>query len=454
MTPLNRSMAWTGVFLTACVILFANPCFAQKTDTSKSNYSIPEELKPVWTWKDGYSARESQQYRKLNRADSLINADNVGNYSASRLSEIIPTAIIHRHGPVSELEPAAMPEIADVAATTKLGAMTLREMMDDPRSRLKAMAVVHKGKLVFEEYIGIRDWDNHFWASATKIISGILMHMMDEEKSIRLENPVTSYLPELKDTAWEGVKVEDVLHQRSGLDISEQRLGSAPDHPVSLFYAIGGGDPNLPPDVSLLHAVKASKKRLKPGEAFEYSSINTFVLTLILQKVTGKPFEDLITERIWSKAGMEGDGVLGLTASGEPSSPGAFAARLRDLARFGILFTPSWNVISTKRVVSENYFKKVYAAAKPEVYGDDYMSRRLIKDFGETDLGASYQWDAVFADGDAYKSGRTGQCLYISPDTDTVVVWYSSAYKAEVWVHAYAREIIKQVFRKKRPTKN
>jgi CubicO group peptidase (beta-lactamase class C family) len=127
---------------------------------------------------------------------------------------------------------------------------------------------------------------------------------------------------------------------------------------------------------------------------------------------------------------------------------GAFAARLRDLARFGILFTPSWKTVSKGRVISEDYFEKAYAAAKPQVYGKDYMSQRLIKDFGETGFGASYQWDAVFADGDLYKSGRTGQCLYVSPETDTVVVFYSSAYKAEIWVHAYAREIVKQVFRK------
>jgi CubicO group peptidase (beta-lactamase class C family) len=77
------------------------------------------------------------------------------------------------------------------------------------------------------------------------------------------------------------------------------------------------------------------------------------------------------------------------------------------------------------------------------------MSQRLEKDFNDPNIAASYQWDAVFADGDFYKSGRTGQCLYVSPETDTVVVYYSTAYKAEVWVHAYAREIVKQMFRKK-----
>ena len=110
-----------------------------------------------------------------------------------------------------------------------------------------------------------------------------------------------------------------------------------------------------------MDALKKAKVSGEPGTRYEYASLNTYVVTLILEKVTGKPFEDLVTEQIWSQSGMEGDGVLGLTVSGEPSSPGAFAARLRDLARFGMLFTPSWNVVAKKRVVSEQYFAKAKA---------------------------------------------------------------------------------------------
>ena len=62
----------------------------------------------------------------------------------------------------------------------------------------------------------------------------------------------------------------------------------------------------------------------------------------------------------------------------------------------------------------------------------------------QTRLGGKF---GKCGDGDLYKSGRTGQGLYISPETDTVVVWYSSAYKAEIWIHQYAREIVGQLFR-------
>ncbi|WP_434052917.1 MAG: serine hydrolase domain-containing protein [Roseibium sp.] len=428
-------------------ILVVNSAIAQETTPERSDYTIPDDLLSVSEGREGFSAEQSQSYRQAYDGETLTTSHNAGNYAASRLSENLPTAIVHRYGPVSELEYQLMPEIGDVRATTILGTMTLNEMMQDERSRLKAIAVIHEGKIVFEEYIGIRDWDNHLWASATKILVGTLAFMASKEGLIDLDAPVSQYVPELGDTPWANIKVADVLHQRSGLDISESRLGSSPDHPVSLFYAIGFGDPNIPDGLSLMDALKSVETNVEPGSRFEYASLNTYVTTLILQSVTGKPFEDLVTERIWSKAGMEGVGVLGLTVGGEPSSPGAFAARLRDLARFGMLFTPSWDVVAGERVVSKDYFAKAKAAAEPEIYGEDYMSKRLLNDFGEGGFGASYQWDAVFPDGDLYKSGRTGQCLYVSPETDTVVVYYSSSYQAEVWVHAYAREIVKQLFR-------
>lgn len=414
---------------------------------SKSGYTIPEELQPVWTWKDGYSATEIKRFRQIYNPTAAATADDAGNYSSSRFSEIRNTAVVHRIGQVSILDSEPIAEIRDVTSTTILGTMTLEEMINDPRSRMKAIAVIHDGKVAFEKYIGIKDWDNHLGASATKILSGTLMYMAEENGLVDLNNPVTIYLPELEDTDWESVKIEDVLHHHSGIDISESRLDSSIDHPVTLLYEIAAGDPSLPPGTSLMEAVKVCKRRLEPGTRYEYASINTYVVTLILESVYDMPVEDLITKSIWSKSGMEGDGLLGVSPSGEPLLFGAFAARLRDLARFGMLFTPSWKVTANEQVVSDEYFDKVQEAAKPEVYGKDYMSERLIHDFDESGFGASYQWDAVFKDGDMYKSGRFGQCLYVSPDTNTVIVYYSSAYQAEVWVHAYAREIVKKIFR-------
>ena len=441
---MNRKLILTLLVATG----LSGAAFAEEGSKSQEEYAIPAELKPVWAWKSGYSAEETKYFRRAYTGEAAQLQDDIGLYASRNLTEVLPCATIHRDGPVAMLERAPMPEIADVVATTKLGTMTLGEMMNDPRSRFKGIAVVHKGKLVFEEYIGIRPWENNLWASSSKTIPGLLAHQMAEEGLLDLNAPVSSYLTELKGTAWEKVPVEAILHHRTGLDVGEGGLGK-PGHPTTLFYAIMTGATGVPEDASLMDPVKRAVKIAEPGEAFEYASINTFVLGRALEKVSGKPVHDLITERIWSKVGMEGDALLTLSPSGEPSIHGLFGSRLRDMARYGMLYTPSWNLVAKERVVSENYLPKVYAASRPEIFPGNNLGNRMIDGFGNIGMGESYQWDAVFPDGDIYKSGRNGQCLYISPDTDTVVVWFSSVYNNTLWVHAYAREIVRQVFRKK-----
>ena len=66
---------------------------------------------------------------------------------------------------------------------------------------------------------------------------------------------------------------------------------------------------------------------------------------------------------------------------------------------------------------------------------------------GGAPIGNAYQWDAVFEDGDLYKSGLLGQGLYVSPETDTVVVWFSTTWQNIHSMTAYPRAIVKQVFR-------
>ena len=173
---------------------------ASSGSSTKSSYTIPEELQPVWTWKDGYSAAETRQFRQLYGPTSGVTADDVGSYAVSKFSEIAITAIVHRVGQVAELGYEPLQEVGRVPAATILGTMTLEEMMNDPRSRMKAIAVVHNGKIVFERYIGMRSWDNHLWASATKVISGILMYIAESDGLVDIEKPLTSYIPELENT--------------------------------------------------------------------------------------------------------------------------------------------------------------------------------------------------------------------------------------------------------------
>jgi len=161
--------------------------------------------------------------------------------------------------------------------------------------------------------------------------------------------------------------------------------------------------------------------------------------------MTKKRFARVFSERIWSVVGMEGDGELAISPAGESLNGGIFASRLRDFARFGLLFTPSYKVLTEQKIVDDKYFEKVYGSGNSFAFSKGKMGKRMIENFREMPSHASYQWDAVFNDGDLYKSGRYGQCLYISPKNDFVVVWFSSVYSNLLWLPIYARAIVKRL---------
>jgi hypothetical protein len=106
-----------------------------------------------------------------------------------------------------------------------------------------------------------------------------------------------------------------------------------------------------------------------------------------------------------------------------------------------MLFTPSWHKVSEERIVSESYIKMIQDSKNSENFMKGHQGPRLQREFGIRPSHNAYQWDAVFHDGDMYKAGRNGQCLYVSPDKDIVVSWYASTLDNKLFYPAYAREI-------------
>lgn len=421
-----------------------------KVETVLSDYSVPDFLEPVSAVKDGYSAWQAEHYRTAYTASDIFMGNDNTVFTFLNLSEVLPTALIRRGGPVSELKEEIIPEIGDVAATTELGTMTLKEAMADPRSRLQAIAVIHDGKIVYEEYPGMPKENQHLWSSTAKTITGLLIHQLVEEGKIDLQAPVSTYLDFTKDTPIGAIKVEDVLHMRSGIDYEENMTNRMnPEHPVSWAFAAALSPRGVPAGKSLKDIIIEVPAIQEPNTVFGYSTFNTTVLLWIVEEVTGQPWNQAVSERIWKKAGMANDALVALSPSGEMLGGGIFAGTLRDFMRYAMLFTPGWNEVAEERVVPENYFQAVYEAVNPEIYDGGSMGKGMNKQFVTTGTpkGNSYQWDAVFEDGDLYKSGLCGQALYVSPETNTAVVYFSTTWMSSQAMVPYTREIVKQLFR-------
>jgi hypothetical protein len=56
---------------------------------------------------------------------------------------------------------------------------------------------------------------------------------------------------------------------------------------------------------------------------------------------------------------VEGDMLVGMAPDGTAQAYGFLNARLRDLARYGMLYTPSWASAAREQIVSDSYVRQI-----------------------------------------------------------------------------------------------
>ena len=379
---------------------------------------------------DGYAADTAYQLRADWSLPKFLTVTQAGAYSYLHLAENFPHATIYRAGPVVDLprKPEAWLNTLEVNWQDK--SQSFHNLVSAQDSPLQGVMVVHRGEVVYEQYPGMRPFDNHVWMSNAKPVASLLIAQLEEEGLIDVAKAVVDYVPAAKGTAWETVKLIDVLNMQTGLDLEEgpeQRAN--PNSGFARFMMAEAGLPNVDGKLETHNqALLAIEKLHQPGNAFEYSSANTQMLGLIIEAVTGQRLADVIAERVWMKVGMEGDAQIGLSPQGNGIIHGLISSRLADMAKFGILYTPSWNKVSETKLVSAKTLKDIQTAGKSENYLKGALGPKLRRLFDEMPRANAYQWDAVFHDGDLYKGGMNGQGLYISPDNDLVVAWFGNGF--------------------------
>ncbi len=141
------------------------------------------------------------------------------------------------------------------------------------------------------------------------------------------------------------------------------------------------------------------------------------LLTLLVEKISGLTFRDFVEQEIWRKIGSEYSALLGINTNGTSISyADGMSTTLRDLARFGLAFTPSGRK-SANPIISDAHLFKIRDVNK---------NLNISRDLEEMKY-SSYQWGAVYDDGDFYKGAHGGQGLYISPTKDLVIAFYGTS---------------------------
>src|SRR5437899_3735824 len=93
-----------------------------------------------------------------------------------------------------------------------------------------------------------------------------------------------------------------------------------------------------------LHAVSSFNERARPARTqFSYSSVETFVLGLVLPRAIGRAIAEYLEQKIWQPIGAEADATWLVDNSGQEVTACCLNAVLRDYARLGLLLAHDGN---------------------------------------------------------------------------------------------------------------
>ena len=226
-------------------------------------------------------------------------------------------------------------EVADFPVTVQAGETTVGDYASD--SPTDGAIVVHDGRIVFEVYPRMRPKDKHIWFSVSKTFVSTAVAILEDRGEIDADAPIDAYITDLAGTAWSGIPIVDILDMASGIDCPEVK--SDPDSCFWEFYDAFGWPVTSRVQDDAMATVPAMETLRPSGEVFDYTSVNTEVLNHLVEVVSGERFSDFVEREIWHRAGPESDAMIGTTENGAAFSAGGVSSTLRDLARYGMLFT-------------------------------------------------------------------------------------------------------------------
>lgn len=343
-------------------------------------------------------------------------------WTVCHIRELLPTKLVSRGiGPSIPLEQVTDDGIDAVTFMPMGGEKTMTWKESLSANYTDGILILHKGRVVYEEYLGCLDErGKHAAMSMTKSLTGLLAEILVVEGRLDDRVKVSSIIPELKESAFGNATVRQVMDMTTALAYSEDY--SDPKADIWVYSKAASPLPKPReydgPD-GYFEYLQTVKQNGTHGEAFGYRTINTDALGWIISRVTGQDLASLLSDRIWSKMGAEQDGYMTIDAKGTPFAGGGLSAGLRDLGRIGLLMLNSGE-INGKRLFPKRVVANIQAGGDKAAFA---------KAGYKTLHGGSYRsmWWIFHNKHDAYAArGVHGQTIYVDPTAEMVIVRFAS----------------------------
>jgi CubicO group peptidase (beta-lactamase class C family) len=287
------------------------------------------------------------------------------------------------------------------------------------KSKTTSLIFIRRDTIIYEKYFNGFNRDSYFHSQsmAKSFVSFLIGAAIDDSLISSVGDPMTNYIPELKDrdVRFEKITINDLLEMRSGIKYNEDRIPGinihTPWHDEAVGYYL--------PDVRswLLEEVEIERESGK----FQYCNYNTSYLGLIIERATGMSVSEYLEKKLWSKI-MEYDALFSIDSeeSGFEYMPSRLIARAIDFARFGRLYLNEgiWN---NDTIISSDWVRNSTSLDKL----DDTDEYPFWMGMGCNRTYYGYQWWGHWNCDSSYQffaSGNLGQTIYVIPEKEIIIV--------------------------------
>ena len=204
----------------------------------------------------------------------------------------------------------------------------LNELND--KRKTKSFLVIKNDSILFEKYYdGHKQTDiSNSFSVAKSIVTSMMGKAIMEGKIKSLDQPVSDFFEEYKNGLASELTVGDLASMSSGMKWNEKYYSVINITSESYFTD------------DLRSVILGQEIENKPGKGFRYSSGDTQLLAMIIEKATGTSLSNYLSQKFWDPMGAENLALWQIDSeeSGMEKAYCCIAATARDFARFGKLY--------------------------------------------------------------------------------------------------------------------
>ncbi|GHU55229.1 6-aminohexanoate-dimer hydrolase [Bacteroidia bacterium] len=278
--------------------------------------------------------------------------------------------------------------------------------MKEAKQDLHSLMILRHGKVVSEQWFGDNTADKpHPLWSISKTFTATAIAFAISEGKLKITDKVISFFPDkLPPTISDNLNKMEIRHlltMSSGHDTApnDVRFTQGRDWVAGFLAA------------PIVH---------EPGNFFVYNSMASYILSAIIQKVSGEKLIGYLTPRLFQPLGIEGvtweESPQGINAGGW-----GIAVKTEDMAKLGV-FISQKGIWKSERLLPEDWFNEATAWHIPSRPAG-VRPESINLDTKEIDWLQGYCYQMWRGRHDTYRAdGTGGQYILFIPDKDAIIV--------------------------------